>query len=129
VIGRRDEMLQVDHPRFNQRQKAELHRGRIATRVGDQASCLDYFAMHLGQPGAMPDYQPLLRGAEQRIKVSSNGYTGSGFLGPKYQPFGIGSEGGLPPFSSSGMEAEREPAAHDQVAQTLAFLSRAVRAA
>jgi hydrogenase/urease accessory protein HupE len=30
-------------------------------------------AMHLGQPGAMPDYQPLLRGAEQRIKVSSNG--------------------------------------------------------
>ena len=30
-------------------------------------------AMHLGQPGAMPDYQPLLRAAERNIKVSSNG--------------------------------------------------------
>ena len=30
-------------------------------------------AMHLGQPGATPDYQPLLRAAEQKIKVSSNG--------------------------------------------------------
>jgi hydrogenase/urease accessory protein HupE len=30
-------------------------------------------AMHLGQPGAMPDYQPLLRAAEQKIKITSNG--------------------------------------------------------
>jgi len=30
-------------------------------------------AMRLGQPGATPDYQQLLRVAEQRIKVSSNG--------------------------------------------------------
>src|SRR5215213_7845976 len=28
------------------------------------------------------------------IKISSQGYTGSGFLGPKYQPFSVGSEGG-----------------------------------
>jgi hypothetical protein len=30
-------------------------------------------AMHLGQPGATPDYQPLLRAAEEKIKLSSNG--------------------------------------------------------
>lgn len=35
------------------------------------------------------------------VKISSNGDAGSGFLGPKYQPFSIGSTGGLPPFSTS----------------------------
>jgi len=35
------------------------------------------------------------------VKISSNGDAGAGFLGPKYQPFGIGAEGGLPPFSTS----------------------------
>ncbi len=42
------------------------------------------------------------------IKVSSQGDAGAGFLGPKYHPFGIGSEGGLPPFSTSGMKPEEE---------------------
>lgn len=30
-------------------------------------------AMHLGQPGYTPDYQPLLRTIEQQIRISSNG--------------------------------------------------------
>jgi hypothetical protein len=47
------------------------------------------------------------------IKVSSNGDAGSGFLGPKYQPFGIGPEGTLPPFSVSQMETGREQRRHD----------------
>src|SRR3954464_4720959 len=42
------------------------------------------------------------------IKVSSNGDAGAGFLGPKYQGFGLGSEGGLPPFSVSNTEPTRE---------------------
>lgn len=47
------------------------------------------------------------------VKVSSNGDAGAGFLGPKYQPFGIGSEGGLPPFSMSNMDADRELRRHE----------------
>src|SRR3954468_20393040 len=47
------------------------------------------------------------------VKVSSNGDAGAGFLGPKYQPFGVGSEGGLPPFSVSGLDADRELRRHD----------------
>ena len=47
------------------------------------------------------------------IKVSSNGDAGAGFLGPKYHPFGIGSEGGLPPFSVASTEKARELARHD----------------
>ena len=45
------------------------------------------------------------------IKVSSQGYTGSGFLGPKYQPFSIGPEGSLPPFSASGLDPKKRNAA------------------
>lgn len=56
-------------------------------------------AKYQGTPGAdLPDF----------IKVSSNGDAGSGFLGPKYQPFGIGSEGGMPTFSVSNMDAAKE---------------------
>jgi hypothetical protein len=47
------------------------------------------------------------------VKVSSNGDAGGGFLGPKYQPFGVGSEGGLPPFSVSSGDASRELRRHD----------------
>jgi hypothetical protein len=47
------------------------------------------------------------------VKVFSPSDAGPGFLGPKYQPFGIGPEGSLPPFSVSGMEAERERQRHD----------------
>ncbi len=47
------------------------------------------------------------------IKVSSNGDAGGGFLGPKYQPFGIGSEGGMPPFSKSSVSAEVETRRHE----------------
>jgi hypothetical protein len=46
------------------------------------------------------------------IKVSSQGYTGSGFLGPLYQPFSIGAEGSLPPFSASGLDAKTEERRH-----------------
>ncbi|MEI8379469.1 MAG: DUF1501 domain-containing protein [Planctomycetota bacterium] len=47
------------------------------------------------------------------IKVSSQGDAGAGFLGPKYHPFAIGSEGGLPPFSTSAMKPEDEARRHD----------------
>jgi len=47
------------------------------------------------------------------VKVSSQGDAGAGFLGPKYQPFGIGSEGTLPTFSVSSTEAAREQKRHD----------------
>jgi hypothetical protein len=42
------------------------------------------------------------------VKVSSQGNAGSGFLGPKHQPFSIGSEGQLPPFSVSQLSPEDE---------------------
>lgn len=61
-------------------------------------------AKYQGREGAdLPDF----------IKVSSQGNAGAGFLGPKYQPFGIGSEGGLPPFSTSNMESVREGQRHE----------------
>src|SRR5262245_53963225 len=47
------------------------------------------------------------------VKVASNGDAGAGFLGPKYQPFGIGHEGGLPPFSVSATDPARELRRHD----------------
>jgi len=53
--------------------------------------------------GDLPDF----------VKVSSNGDAGAGFLGPKYQPFGIGSEGNLPQFSGSTMDAAKEAKRHD----------------
>src|SRR5688572_29178688 len=47
------------------------------------------------------------------VKVSSNGDAGAGFLGPKYQPFSIGSEGGMPPFSVSQMKQDVELRRHE----------------
>ena len=47
------------------------------------------------------------------IKVSSNGDAGSGFLGPKYQPFSIGSKGDLPPFSTSRLDPKLELRRHE----------------
>ena len=61
-------------------------------------------AKYLGTVGAdLPDF----------VKISSNGDAGSGFLGPKYQPFGIGSEGNLPTFSVSNMEPAKEAKRHE----------------
>jgi hypothetical protein len=61
-------------------------------------------AKYQGTEGAdIPDF----------VKVSSNGDAGGGFLGPKYQPFNIGSEGGLPTFSVSNMEAAKEAKRHE----------------
>lgn len=42
------------------------------------------------------------------VKISSNGNAGSGFLGPKYMPFGLDSDGRLPSFSRSNLKAEIE---------------------
>lgn len=47
------------------------------------------------------------------IKVSSVGDAGAGFLGPKFMPFGIGSEGGLPPFSTAGGDPRLEQRRHE----------------
>lgn len=61
-------------------------------------------AKYQGTVGAdLPDF----------VKVSSVGNSGSGFLGPKYMPFGIGSEGGLPTFSVSNMDPAKEAKRHD----------------
>lgn len=42
------------------------------------------------------------------VKIASNGNSGSGFLGPRYQPFSLNHDGQLPPFSKSGMNTEAE---------------------
>jgi hypothetical protein len=42
------------------------------------------------------------------IKIFPHGDSGSGFLGPKYQPFSISSEGRLPPFSGNNINPEEE---------------------
>lgn len=47
------------------------------------------------------------------VKVSSQGDAGAGFLGPKYQSFGIGSEGTLPTFSVSNTEPAKELKRHE----------------
>jgi hypothetical protein len=47
------------------------------------------------------------------VKVFSQSDAGAGFLGPKYQPFGIGPEGALPTFSVSYTEKARELRQHD----------------
>jgi hypothetical protein len=47
------------------------------------------------------------------VKVSSQGDAGSGFLGPKYQPFSIGSDGQLPPFSVSQLKKDVELRRHE----------------
>lgn len=61
-------------------------------------------AKYQGRPGNdLPDF----------IKVSTQGDAGAGFLGPRYQPFGIGSKGDLPPFSSSQLAKDVEQRRHD----------------
>ena len=61
-------------------------------------------AKYQGTVGAdLPDF----------VKVSSVGNSGSGFLGPKYLPFGIGSDGNLPTFSVSNLAAAKEAKRHD----------------
>jgi hypothetical protein len=42
------------------------------------------------------------------IKIGSNGESGSGFLGPQYQPFEMGHDGKLPTFAQSHMKPELE---------------------
>ena len=46
-------------------------------------------------------------------RSSSQGDAGAGFLGPKYQPFGIGPEGSLPPFSVSAWNRPGELRRHE----------------
>jgi hypothetical protein len=46
------------------------------------------------------------------VKVFSQSDAGAGFLGPKYQPFGLGAEGDLPTFSVSYTEPAREQRRH-----------------
>lgn len=54
-------------------------------------------AKYLGQEGAdLPNF----------VKVFSNGNSGSGLLGPKYQPFKLGPDGKLPTFSGSRLKPE-----------------------
>ncbi|WP_425614698.1 DUF1501 domain-containing protein [Anatilimnocola sp. NA78] len=47
------------------------------------------------------------------IKIFGHGDAGSGFLGPKYQPFGISPEGSLPTFAASNMPVEKELRRHE----------------
>lgn len=47
------------------------------------------------------------------IKISSQGDAGSGFLGPRYQPFQLNHDGNLPPFSTSQLAAEAEARRHE----------------
>ncbi|MEX0703387.1 MAG: DUF1501 domain-containing protein [Planctomycetales bacterium] len=47
------------------------------------------------------------------VKISAPSYTGAGFLGPKYQPFGLDQNGRLPTFSVSGMNPADEQRRHE----------------
>lgn len=47
------------------------------------------------------------------VKVSTQGDAGSGFLGPKYLPFGVGSRGELPTFSASPHDPAHELRRHE----------------
>jgi hypothetical protein len=61
-------------------------------------------AKYQGQVGGdLPDF----------VKIFATGYSGSGFLGPKYQPFSVGPEGSLPTFSASTLETGREQKRHE----------------
>ena len=42
------------------------------------------------------------------IKIFPHGSSGAGFLGPKYQPFSVSSEGRLPTFSRSNLKSDLE---------------------
>jgi hypothetical protein len=44
----------------------------------------------------------------QFVKVSSQGNSGAGFLGPKYQPFELNHSGKLPPFTSPSVNEEAD---------------------
>ena len=48
-FGIGDQMRAIDHPRFDQRQEAQLHGGGIAARVSDQTRALDFFAVDFRQ--------------------------------------------------------------------------------
>ncbi len=61
-------------------------------------------AKYLGREGAdLPNF----------VKISSQGNSGSGFLGPRYLPFSLDSQGNLPAFSTSRLKAEDERRRHD----------------
>lgn len=47
------------------------------------------------------------------VKVSSQGNSGAGFLGPKYQPFSLNHDGRLPPFSSLNVNEQTDARRHD----------------
>lgn len=47
------------------------------------------------------------------IKIFGHGAAGSGFLGPKYLPFGISPEGQLPTFSTSNLASDKELRRHE----------------
>ncbi len=47
------------------------------------------------------------------VKISSNGNAGAGILGPQYQPFNLGRDGGLPSFSTSQFPTSREARRHE----------------
>jgi hypothetical protein len=60
-------------------------------------------AKYLGRDGAdLPNF----------VKISSQGNSGSGFLGPKYQPFSLNHDGRLPPFSTSQLNRPEEERRH-----------------
>lgn len=60
-------------------------------------------AKYLGQEGTdLPNF----------IKIFSHGNSGSGFLGPRYQPFALSPEGRLPTFSRSNTKPQVELRRH-----------------
>ncbi len=46
------------------------------------------------------------------IKISSNGDSGAGFLGPAFQPFSLNHDGRLPPFARSHLNSQTENRRH-----------------
>ena len=61
-------------------------------------------AKYCGSPGAaLPSF----------IKIGSNGESGSGLLGPQYQPFTMGHDGNLPTFAKTHIAPEVESRRND----------------
>ncbi len=83
------------------------------------------YLMHTGyQPTAnvrFPEFGAIVakyQGREQTdlpnfIKIFGHGDAGAGFLGPRYQSFGLGTEGQLPTFSGSSITADKELRRHE----------------
>ncbi|GIW80251.1 MAG: hypothetical protein KatS3mg105_2058 [Gemmatales bacterium] len=91
---------QIDHPGGIHL----MHTGYAATANIRYPEIGAIMAKYLGKEESdLPDF----------IKISSQGNSGAGYLGPKYQPFNLDHSGNLPPFSLSRLDPQDELRRHE----------------